>query len=70
MISYTEIRFYGKTARTLVNIRKIEVILIYAKKNKSPHGLPRHSSFMIMHTFAEWGNTGQNMAGSLGITTV
>ena len=25
---------------------------------------------MIMHTFAEWGNTGQNMAESLGITTV
>ena len=25
---------------------------------------------MIMHTFADWGNTGQNMAGSLGITTV
>ena len=32
--------------------------------------LPRHSSFMIMHTFADWGNTGQNMAESLGITTV
>ena len=32
--------------------------------------LPRHSSFMIMHTFAEWGNTGQNMAERLGITTV
>lgn len=25
---------------------------------------------MIMHTFAYWGNTGQNMAESLGITTV
>ena len=25
---------------------------------------------MIMHTFVDWGNTGQNMAGSLGITTV
>ena len=25
---------------------------------------------MIMHTFADWGNTGQNMAVSLGITTV
>ena len=25
---------------------------------------------MIMHTFAEWGNTGQNMAENLGITTV
>ena len=32
--------------------------------------MPRHSSFMIMHTFAEWGNTGHNMAESLGITTV
>jgi hypothetical protein len=32
--------------------------------------LPRHSSFMIMHTFADWGNTGQNMAESLGITTI
>ena len=32
--------------------------------------LPRHSSFMIMHTFADWGNTGQNKAESLGITTV
>ena len=32
--------------------------------------LPRHSSFMIMHTFADWGNTGHNMAESLGITTV
>ncbi len=25
---------------------------------------------MIMHTFAEWGNTGQNMAGSIENTTV
>jgi len=32
--------------------------------------LPRHSSFMIMHTIADWGNTGQNKAESLGITTV
>lgn len=32
--------------------------------------LPRHSSFMIMHTFADWGNTGQNMAESLENTTV
>ena len=31
--------------------------------------LPRHFSSMIMHTFADWGNTGQNMAESLGITT-
>ncbi len=32
--------------------------------------LPRHSSFMIMHTFANWGNTGQNMAESIENTTV
>ena len=25
---------------------------------------------MIMHIFADWGNAGQNMAESLGITTV
>ena len=38
--------------------------------NKSTFYLPQHSSFMIMHTFADWGNTGHNMAESLGITTV
>ena len=38
--------------------------------DKSIIHLPRHSSFMIMHTFADWGNTGQNMAERLGITTV
>ncbi len=38
--------------------------------DKSTFYLPRHSSFMIMHTFADWGNTGQNIAESLGITTV
>ena len=38
--------------------------------DKSTICVPRHSSFMIMHTFADWGNTGQNMAESLGITTV
>ena len=32
--------------------------------------LPRHSSFMIMHTFADWGRVRHNMAESLGITTV
>ena len=32
--------------------------------------MSRHSSFMIMHTFADWGNTGQYMAESLGNTTV
>ena len=38
--------------------------------DKSTFYLPRHSSFMIMHTFADWGNTGQNMAESIGNTTV
>lgn len=38
--------------------------------NKSTFYLPRHSSFMIMHTFADWGNTGHNMEESLGNTTV
>ena len=42
----------------------------YRDYDKSDFYLPRHSSFMIMHTFADWGNTGQNMAESLGITTV
>ena len=37
--------------------------------NKSTFYLPRHSSFMIMHTFAEWDNTGQNMAESIENTT-
>ena len=32
--------------------------------------LPRHSSFMIMHTFADWGRVRHNRAESLGITTV
>ncbi len=42
----------------------------YRDYDKSTFHLPRHSSFMIMHTFADWGNTRQNTAESLGITTV
>ena len=42
----------------------------YRDYDKSALYLPRHSSFMIMHTFADLGNTGQNMAESLGNTTV
>lgn len=38
--------------------------------DKSVICLPRHSSFTINHTFAKWGNTGQNMAESIGNTTV
>lgn len=48
-----------------------EVIILRRKNyDKSTFYLPRHSSFMIMHTFAKWGNTGQNMAQTLVITTV
>ena len=45
---------------------------IKEKRNndKNTIHLPRHSSFMILHIFADGGNTGQNMAGSFGITTV
>ena len=32
--------------------------------------LPRHSSFMMMHTFADWGRVRHNRAESRGITTV
>ena len=38
--------------------------------DKSTFHLPRHSSFMIMHTFADWGNTGQNKAESIENTMV
>jgi hypothetical protein len=38
--------------------------------DKSLIHLPRHSSFMIMHTFADRGNTGQNKAESIENTTV
>ncbi|MFR4413506.1 MAG: hypothetical protein ACLT5B_09205, partial [Clostridia bacterium] len=42
----------------------------YKNNDKNTIYMPRHSSFMIMHTFADWGNTGQNMAESIGNTTV
>jgi len=38
--------------------------------DKSTLHLPRHSSFMIMHTFADRGNIGQNKAESIENTTV
>jgi hypothetical protein len=38
--------------------------------DKNTFQLPRHSSFMLMHTFADWGNTWQYMAESLENTTV
>ena len=37
--------------------------------DSSTFRMPRHSSFMIMHTFADWGNTGQNKAEGKGDTT-
>lgn len=47
--------------RTLVNTKKIEVILRYAKKNKSAHGLPRQVSCTINRTLANWGRVGHNV---------
>ena len=38
--------------------------------DKSTFHLPRHSSFTIMHTFADWGRVRHNRAESIGITTV
>ena len=38
--------------------------------DKSTFHLSWYSSFMIMHTFADWGNTRKNIAEILGITTV
>ena len=38
--------------------------------DKSAFYLSRHSSFMIMHTFADWGRVRHNRAENLGITTV
>ena len=53
-----------------VKSRKISIFKEFLRHDKNTFHLPRHSSFMIMHTFADWGNTGQNMAESLGNTTV
>lgn len=60
------------SAEDMEILKNFEKIKSYGhgKHDKNPRHLPRHSSFMIMHTFADWGNTGQNMAESLGITTV
>ena len=59
-----------KCRRNGVKSRKIRIFKEFKIYDKSSIRLPRHSSFMIMHTFADWGNTGQNMAESLGNTTV
>lgn len=50
----------------------LPTLLLTARNNlhKNTFHLPRHSSFMIMHTFADWGRVRHNRAESLGITTV
>ena len=42
----------------------------YRDYDKNTVYLSRHSSFMIMHTFADWVNTGQNMVESIENTTI
>ena len=59
-----------KIVESGVKSRKICIFKEFLRHDKNIICLPRHSSFMIMHTFADWGNTGQNMAESLGNTTV
>lgn len=60
------------SAEDMEILKNFEKIKSYGhgKQDKNLIHLPRYSSFMIIHTFADWGNTGQNMAESLGITTV
>ena len=49
---------------------KISIFKEFLRHDKNTIYLPRHSSFMIMHTLADWGRVRHNMAESLGITTV
>ena len=53
-----------------VKSRKISISKEFLRHDKNIICLPRHSSFMIMHTLADWGRVRHNMAESLGITTV
>lgn len=53
-----------------VKSRKISIFKEFLRHDKNTIYLPRHSSFMIMHTLADWGRVRHNMAESLGITTV
>lgn len=41
----------------------------YRHYDKTTFHLPQHSSFIIMHTFAGWGKTGQNKADGKVNTT-
>ena len=53
-----------------VKSRKISISKEFLRHDKNIICLPRHSSFMIMHTFADRCNTGQNKAESIENTTV
>ncbi|RHU73614.1 hypothetical protein DXC57_08740 [Clostridium sp. TF06-15AC] len=59
-----------KSPKTLANQGVLGKKGVNQNYDKSIIHLSRHSSFMIMHTFADWGNMGQNMVERLGITTV
>ena len=43
MIRYTKLSTFEKVWKNVENTRKNEVILTYAKKNKSAHDLPRQN---------------------------
>ena len=59
-----------KSPKTLANQGVLGKKGVNQNYDKSIIHLSRHSSFMIMHTSADWGNMGQNMVERLGITTV
>ena len=59
-----------KSPKTLANQGVLGKKGVNQNYDKGIIHLSRHSSFMIMHTFADWGNMGQNMVERLGITTV
>lgn len=60
------------SAEDMEILKNFEKIKSYGqgKHDKNPIHLPRYSSFMIIHTFADWGNTRQNKAESIENTTV
>ena len=50
MLRYNKLGFQGKNLGALENTKKFEVILTYAKKNKSAYGLPRHKMIVQVET--------------------
>lgn len=54
----------------LPEINTYKLMKGYCQHDKNSIRVPRRSSFMIMHTFADWGRVRHNMMESLGITTV